>query len=161
MAKIESCQVNSVESPFQESSMPTLLMQDLSILGMYVGPDFKQFGKPVGIKVEKLTDWYKVIDWWFAKYGPYAVAVKSQNAYQRDIDYEQVPAEQVETTFEKRLRGQSLTSAEQKSLEDHLFWYAVGKATEYNLPVKLHTGYHNGRNTMPLADVKTATSCIR
>ncbi len=26
-------------------------------------------------------------------------------------------------------------------MEDHLFWYVVGKATEYQLPVKLHTGY--------------------
>jgi predicted TIM-barrel fold metal-dependent hydrolase len=36
-------------------------------------------------------------------------------------------------------------------LEDHLFWYAVAKATAHHLPVKLHTGYYAGQNSMPLA----------
>jgi predicted TIM-barrel fold metal-dependent hydrolase len=32
-----------------------------------------------------------------------------------------------------------------------LFWYAVDQATRYDLPVKLHTGYYAGQNSMPLA----------
>jgi len=150
LGKIESCQVNYLARPFGESDMPTLLMQDLSIVGMFAGPDFKGFGKPTGIEVRSLGDWHRVIDWWFDKYGKYAVAVKSQNAYNRDIDYEQVPAEKVEATFKKRLANEPLATEERKALEDHLFWYAVKKATEYKLPVKLHTGYYAGQNGMPL-----------
>ncbi len=151
MANIESCQVNSLEGvPFMESELPELLMQDLSIVGMFDGPDFKQFGKPTGITVKSLSDWHSVIDWWFAKYGKFAVAVKSQNAYSRDIDYEQVPAKKAEAVFKKKLNKQNPTPQEQKGLEDHLFWYAVDKATEHNLPVKLHTGYYAGQNYMPL-----------
>ncbi|MBT4483784.1 MAG: hypothetical protein HOC71_08920, partial [Candidatus Latescibacteria bacterium] len=97
LSNIESCQVNSLEGvPFMESDMPELLMQDISIVGMFAGPGFKQFGEPTGININSLSDWYKVIDWWFTKYGKYAVAVKSQNAYSRDIDYRKVPAEKVE-----------------------------------------------------------------
>ena len=152
LANIESCQVNCLTgSPFMESNMPTLLMQDLSIVGMFAGPDFKQFGEPTGIEITSLSDWHKVIDWWFNKYGKYAVAVKSQNAYSRDINYEKVPGEKVDAIFKKRLDKQSLTSAEKKLLEDHLFWYAVDMATEFNLPVKLHTGYYAGENRMPLS----------
>ncbi len=152
LAKIESCQVNCLTGkPFNESDMPRLLMQDLSIMGMFEGPDLEQFGKPTGIKVSSLSDWHRVIDWWFNKYGKYAVAVKSQNAYKRDIDYKKVPAEKVEAIFKKRLDVQPLTSKEKKMLEDHLFWYAVEKATKFNLPVKLHTGYYAGRNEMPLS----------
>jgi hypothetical protein len=150
MGKIESCQVNCLGRPFGESDMPTLLMQDLSIVGMFAGPDLNGFGKPTGIEVRSLSDWHRVIDWWFDKYGKYAVAVKSQNAYSRDIDYEQVPAEKVETIFKKRIANESLTAQERKDLEDHLFWYAVKKATECKLPVKLHTGYYAGHNGMPL-----------
>ncbi len=150
MGKIESCQVNSLGRPFRESDMPTLLMQDLSILGMYAGPNFDGFGEPTGIEVRSLADWHSVIDWWFEKYGKYAVAVKSQDAYHRDIDYEQVPAEKVEGIFKKRLADEPLTGEERKSLEDHLFWQAVQKATEHKLPVKLHTGYYAGQNYMPL-----------
>lgn len=150
LGKIESCQVNNLGRPFRESDMPSLLMQDLSILGMYAGPNFDAFGKPTGIEAGSLADWHRVIDWWFDKYGKYAVAVKSQDAYHRDIDYEQVPAEKVERIFKKRLADEPLTGEEKKSLEDHLFWYAAQKATEYKLPVKLHTGYYAGQNYMPL-----------
>lgn len=150
-ARIESCQVNSLEgTPFMKSDMPELLMQDISIVGMFAGPGFDTFGPLTGITVSSLSDWHRVIDWWFSNYGSYAVAVKSQNAYSRDIDYEEVTAEKVEEVFERRLNRQPLDSLEKKSLEDHLFWYAVRKATEKNLPVKLHTGYYAGQNSMPL-----------
>lgn len=151
LANIESCQVNYLSAPFMESALPTLLMQDLSILGMFAGGGGQeQFSEPTGIDVKSLGDWHKVMDWWFEKYGKYAVAVKSQNAYSRDIDYEQTPAEQVEAIFKKRIAKRPLTGEERKMLEDHLFWYAVGKATEHNLPVKLHTGYYAGQDSMPL-----------
>nr|MBP7050591.1 amidohydrolase family protein [Phycisphaerae bacterium] len=150
MGKIESCQVNNLGEPFRETEMPALLMQDLSILGMYAGPNLDAYAKPAEIEVGSLADWHRVMDWWFAKYGKYAVAVKSQDAYHRDIDYEQVPAEKVEAIFKKRLAKESLTGAEKKSLEDHLFWQAVQRATEHKLPVKLHTGYYAGHNYMPL-----------
>ena len=152
LANIESCQVNSLEgTPFMESAQPTFLMQDLSILGMHSGPNIKQFAAPAGIKAKSLADWHRVIDWWFDKYAKYAVAVKSQNAYSRDINYEKVPADKVEAIFKKKTEKKRITPDEQKLLEDHLFWYAVDKATENNLPVKLHTGYYAGQNSMPLS----------
>lgn len=151
LAKIESCQVNCLDRPFQESDMPALLMQDLSIVGMFAGAPSKAFRDPTGIGVSSLSDWHKVIDWWFDKYGEYSVAVKSQNAYSRDIDYEKVPADKVDNLFKKRLQRDPLTPPERKALEDHLFWYAVDKATARNLPVKLHTGYYAGHDYMPLS----------
>jgi len=150
LAKIESCQVNCLSAPFSESDMPSLLMQDISIVGMFAGPNLAGYSKPAGIDVRSLSDWHRVIDWWFTKYARYAVAVKSQNAYSRDIDYEKVTAEQAEGIFTKRLENQPLTGQERKALEDHLFWYATEKATEHKLPVKLHTGYYAGQNRMPL-----------
>jgi len=141
LAKIESCQVNSGDG-FHQSNMPMLLMQDIGIVGMLAGPNIEHYSKPAGIKVNTLSDWHKVIDWWFDKYGKYAVAVKSQNAYDRNIDYEKVLVEKVDAIFNKRINNQPLTADEQKALEDHLFWYAVDKATQCRLPVKLHTGYY-------------------
>ncbi len=151
MANIESCQVDCLGAAFGETDDPTFMMQDLSIAGMFAGPNFDLFGKPTGIDVKDLSDWHRVIDWWFDKYGKYAVAVKSKNAYQRNIDYERIPAEQAEPIFKKRLENQPVTPIETKALEDHLFWYAVDKATEHTLPVKLHTGYYAGQNYMPLS----------
>jgi predicted TIM-barrel fold metal-dependent hydrolase len=148
---IESCQVNYLRSPFLESRMPTLMMQDLSIVGMFAGPDLATFGPPTGITVGALSDWHQVIDWWFSKYGRFAVAVKSQDAYRREIDYRHVPAEAAAEAFRKKAQGEPVGPDDQKELEDHLFWYAVQKATENQLPVKLHTGYYAGQNGMPLS----------
>jgi uncharacterized protein len=153
LGRIESCQVNSLETPFSESKQPVLLMQDISILGMHIGPDIDSYSEKAGITVNDLQDWHRVIDWWFRTYGPYAVAVKSQAAYSRNIDYENVPAEQVQAIFKSRLSRDPLETADGKRLEDHLFWYCVRKATEYELPVKIHTGYYAGSGTMPLSRV--------
>ena len=150
-AGIESCQVNCLSRPFMESKMPELLMQDISIVGMFAGPHINGYAKPAGMDVENLDDWHGVIDWWMTQYGPYAVAVKSQNAYSRDIDYEHVPAERARPLFARRLQRDPLDATETKALEDHLFWYAVRRATQAGLPVKLHTGYYAGQNSMPLS----------
>jgi predicted TIM-barrel fold metal-dependent hydrolase len=155
LARIESCQVNYLGRPFKESRDPTLLMQDLSIIGMHMGPDIEGYSKPAGKDVKDLADWHGVIDWWFETYGPWAVAVKSQAAYSRGLDYDRVPAEKAEPVFQKRLRGDPVTPEERKALEDHLFWYAVAEATRRKLPVKLHTGYYAGANNMPIARLRT------
>jgi predicted TIM-barrel fold metal-dependent hydrolase len=150
LANIESCQVNCLTKPFSESDQPTLLMQDLGFLGMHYGPNFERFGKPTGIEVKSLADWHKVMDWWFDKYGKYAVAVKSQGGYVRNIDYERVQAERAEVPFQRQLEGKSPSPEDAKAIEDHFFWYAVDRATKLNLPVKIHTGYYAGQNYMPL-----------
>lgn len=151
-ANIQSCQVNSLTGqPFRESDMPTFLMQDISIVGMFSGPSLKQYAGPADIEVKDLADWHRVISWWFEKYGRFAVAVKSQNAYSRDIDYARVPAETAEPVFKKLLSKDPVTAEERKVVEDHLFWFAVDQATAHGLPVKLHTGYYAGQNGMPLA----------
>jgi len=151
VGRIESCQVNCLTGePFKESGLPTLLMQDLSIVGMFAGPDRKTYGTPTGIRVSSLGDWHRVIQWWFAKYARYAVAVKSQHAYSRDIDYARVPAEQAAPVFDRVLAGERVSAEERKQLEDHLFWQAVDEAAKAGLPVKLHTGYYAGHDSMPL-----------
>jgi len=150
-AKLESCQVNCLTGEaFKESAQPTLLMQDLSIVGMFAGPNFGQYAPATGIQVRDLSDWHKVIDWWFDRYARYAVAVKSQHAYSRDIDYARVPAEEAAPVFQRVLAREPVSAESRKLLEDHLFWYAVDQATRHDLPVKLHTGYYAGQNSMPL-----------
>jgi hypothetical protein len=57
--------VNNLGEPFRETEMPALLMQDLSILGMYAGPNLDAYAKPAEIEVGSLADWHRVIDWWF------------------------------------------------------------------------------------------------
>jgi predicted TIM-barrel fold metal-dependent hydrolase len=156
VAGIDSCQVDSLDAVvFRESQRPLLLMQDISILDLHMGPDWRRPAGPTGIEVRDLADYHRVVDWWFEKYGPYAVAVKSQAAYSRRIDYEDVPAERVEAAFRKQLDGDPVDWPEAKAVQDHLFWYCVRRATEHDLPVKLHTGYYAGHDSMPIDRLAT------
>jgi predicted TIM-barrel fold metal-dependent hydrolase len=155
LAGIESCQVNCLTGePFKRSAMPMLLMQDLSIAGMFMGPNLAAYAGPAGIRVTALADWHRVIEWWFDHTARYAVAVKTQHAYNRDLDHARVPAEAVEGIFQKVLQKDPVNAGERRQLEDHLFWHAVDLATRHGLPVKLHTGYYAGENSMPLARVR-------
>ena len=97
-------------------------------------------------------DWIGSIDTYFAKYGPNAVAVKNQNAYSRRLDYASVPRERARQAFDGMISSWHLRGPEDvKIAQDFLFRYCIEKATEYGLPVKLHTGYYAGRNPMPLS----------
>lgn len=152
VANIDHCQVNSLEyPPFCETRLPDLLLQDISTVCLSTDPDVPRMEHQLDMKVRTLDDWYQVIDRTFAVYGPRAVAVKNQSAYRRKLDYAQVSREEAAPIFERFVASQfQMSREERKPLEDHLFHYCVRKATEYGLPVKLHTGYYAGHNSMPL-----------
>lgn len=149
-AGVESCQVNSLEKTFMTSQQPGLLMQDISILNLHTPEQWRSNAQPSGLPVTCLADYHSVLDWWFDTYTQYAVAVKSQAAYMRRLDFADTPAEQADAPFKRMLQGETLKPEERKLVEDHLFWRCVRKATEAGLPVKLHTGYYAGQNGMPM-----------
>jgi hypothetical protein len=156
-AGVETCQVNSLQAPFMESRQPDLLLQDLSIVafGAFGGSNWNTMTDAQGSKAADLAGWHRVIDHYFEKYGPYAVAVKSQTAYQRRLNFADVSAESAAPIFAKLLAKEPVTPAERQAFDDHIFWYCVSKATAHNLPVKLHTGYFAGHGSMPLERVST------
>jgi predicted TIM-barrel fold metal-dependent hydrolase len=155
-ANVEYCHVNSLEGDiFCETAQPDLLAQDLSMVALTTA-DRKDLAGRAGIELKALRDWHAVIDWAFATYGPRAIAVKSQIAYGRGLDFDDVPEPEAARIFARRQRRgeDALSPGETKALQDHLFHYCVRKTVEYNLPVKLHTGYYAGHNSMPLARLR-------
>jgi predicted TIM-barrel fold metal-dependent hydrolase len=158
IGNIESCQVNLW--PFLESEQPDLLMSDLHISGLIEDDWDPRYAREAGVSVKTLDDWHRVIDYWITTYGKKAVAVKSTMAYARDLDCVRTPPEEVEKAFLKKLNKEPLSPAEQKALEDHLFWHAVDRATGMGLPVKLHTGYYVGHGRMPLRRVRGNPAAI-
>ncbi|MEQ1887536.1 MAG: amidohydrolase family protein, partial [Bryobacteraceae bacterium] len=106
-----------------------------------------------------LKGWHEVIDWAFEHYGRRAIALKSQSAYGRRLDYDNVSLEDAAPIFEALLKDEKSVSLEQlKALQDHLFHYVVQKSIVYKLPIKLHTGYYAGYGGMPLERVKANLS---
>jgi predicted TIM-barrel fold metal-dependent hydrolase len=140
-ANIQSCQVN--RWPLLKSKMPDFLMSDLDVSQMIEWPgNYNNLSETAQIHVNTLEDWHKVIDWWFDHYSDYVVGLKIGLAYRRKLDFEMVDPVIAEKLFARKFNGDQITAEEQKKIEDHLFWYVIGKATGKNLPVKMHTGYH-------------------
>ena len=155
VANIELCQVNSLEHTFCETEYPDLLYQDISTVAMSSGLDLKRLRIDTGMPVATLHECYQAIDWYFESHGQQAVATKNQSAYERRLNYENVKTEDAQSLFARFASDEhSLNAAEMKALQDHLWRYCVGKATNYHLPVKLHTGYYAGTGYMPVERVR-------
>jgi predicted TIM-barrel fold metal-dependent hydrolase len=155
VANIESCQVNSLEHTFCQTEYPDLLFQDISTVAMGSDLNLESLRHDTSMPITTLHECYQAIDWYFESYGQQAVAVKNQSAYNRRLNYENVWAEDAAPLFERFAKGKDeLNAAELKAVQDHLFRYTVSKATSYQLPVKLHTGYYAGTGHMPIARVK-------
>ncbi len=155
-SRLSYCQVNSLELPlFMETEQPDLLAQDISIVSLSTDLAGFAAARRAGREARSLADWHEVIDWAFATYGPRAIAVKSQAAYQRRLDYDDVSADDAAPLFARFASDNSaLSAAELKALQDHLFNRCVRKAGECRLPIKLHTGYYAGTSRMPLHRVR-------
>ena len=153
-ARVESCQVNSLVSIFQETEYPDLLFQDISTVPLSTDLKIEQIRQETGLPINNLDDFYQAIDWYFEAYGQSAIATKNQSAYTRRLNYEDVSQEDASPLFNRLLSNPELVRPnELKAVQDHLFRYCVSQATRYQLPVKLHTGYFAGTGYMPLANV--------
>ena len=86
----------------------------------------------------------------FARFGPRAIAVKSQHAYQRTLRWSARTDGEVEAALQKSLRGESLAEDDALCLGDWCLGVAATLAAQHGLPVKIHTGYYAGNNNMPM-----------
>jgi predicted TIM-barrel fold metal-dependent hydrolase len=155
LAGLEHCQVNSKEATiFLETEQPDLLAQDLSFVALSTRLQIDALANESGIEVRNLNDWHQVIEWAFATYGPRAIAVKNQSAYQRRLNYADVSEAVVAPLFDRYLStGGAVSGAELKAIQDHCFHVCLREAVRYKLPIKLHTGYYAGYGRMPLKRV--------
>lgn len=134
-AGIRTCQVNSLRHTFCETEYPDLLHQDLSFIGFTLNA-------PDGSLDERLAG----IDAAFERWGRRAVAVKNQWAYARRMLVAEVDVTAARNAYEG--------GGEPSVWQDFVFGYCVERATDYDLPVKLHTGYFASTNRMPLHRVR-------
>jgi predicted TIM-barrel fold metal-dependent hydrolase len=153
LANIKHCHVHSPVTASKISESPDLLLQDIALNGL-IQVAVKPYSVPENVKITSLSDWHLLIDWWFSEYNRMATGVKIGNAYFRRLDFERTGSREVEEVFIRKLKLQTITPGEEKKLQDHLFWYCVDKATEYGLPVKMHTGQWAMNNAMNMHWVK-------
>jgi hypothetical protein len=153
LANIKHCHVNSPIRACKKSESPDLLFQDISLNGL-IQVSIQPYSVPENFKINTLSDWHSLINWWFSEYNQIAKGVKIGNAYFRRLDFKRTEADEVDKIYTKKINSQTISPVEEKQLQDHLFWYSVNKATEYGLPVKLHTGQWAMNNMMDMQWVR-------
>ncbi len=153
IANIKHCHVHSPIRACAKSEFPDLLFQDIALNGL-IQVVIKPYSVPENVKINSLSDWHSLIDWWVSEYNQTAKGVKIGNAYFRKLDFERVESCEVEKIFIRKINSQVISAGEEKKLQDHLFWYCVDKATENGMPVKMHTGQWAMNNAMNMHWVK-------
>jgi len=152
---LECCLVNANDPGdlARRTGTPGLFLFDLAVSGFCDGKlDLAPYEKASGIPCPTLKDWGRMVDWYFTRWGRQAVAIKNVCAYWRVLRFDDVSEADAAPLYEKWLvRKEACTPAEIKAVQDHMFHACIRRAIEYDLPVKIHTGYHAGHNYMDMS----------
>ncbi len=120
------------------------------------------FADSRGMSTETLEDLLKVIDRIFAEaVAANCVCLKSTQAYQRTLRYEDVSQDRAEQAY---LRApKDVTAEQQKDFEDFMFWHVCKLSAKYDLPFQIHTGQARvqGSNPILLVDAIAANPATK
>ncbi len=143
-----------------DASGVDFFLYDLSWMDFCNGTfDVAQLHAETGCEVRDLNSLRTAMATLFAKYGPNAIAVKAQHAYERTLLWQERSDSEVAPVLARHLSGVTLTVEERLHLGDWCWARGVELAIEHNLPFKIHTGYYAGNNRMPVERIKPSHLC--
>lgn len=109
------------------------------------------------LSTDTFDEFLQVIDVLFADaVTSGCICLKSTQAYQRTLKYEQVARERAAQIY--MTPPDECSAAEQKDFEDFMFWHVAKLSAKYDLPFQIHTGQARiqGSNPMLLVNVIAA-----
>lgn len=112
------------------------------------------FARNEGLKVETLDDYLALLDRLFQKAkGAGCVCLKTTLAYQRTLQFENVPRDRAARAWGHRRA--ELSREQIKDFEDFIMWRLVELSARHELPFQIHTGDARiqGSNPMLLVDL--------
>ncbi len=110
------------------------------------------YEQATGVDCGTLAGWKRMMDWYFRRWGNQVVAIKNVCAYWRVLKFEEVSEATAARLYGKwQGRKNRATKPEMKAVQDYMFHWCVQRATDLNLPVKLHAGYHSGNDYMDMS----------
>jgi hypothetical protein len=148
-----------------DASGPDFFLYDLSWAG-FCGGDVKAepIARETGVEVRDLETLRQAMAAIFEKYGPYAIAVKAQHAYNRTLRWEERTDADASRALAATLVSEGSSSAPvdeatRLCLGDWCWARGVELAIQHNLPFKLHTGYYAGTGGMPVDRIRSGNLC--
>ena len=109
--------------------------------------------KATGVEVRGTESLREAIGKLFDRWGPHAVAVKTQHAYSRTLFWQERSDDEIRRILGKTLFAEERTEEEKLALGDWALARCVEAAIRHDLPVKIHTGYYAGYAYMPIERV--------
>lgn len=114
-----------------------------------------------GIDVTDLGSLKRSMEAIFAKHAPLAIAVKSQHAYNRTLNWIERSDDEAAQALNAVLTrdASDIDEATRLCLGDWCWARGVELTIEHNLPFKIHTGYYAGNDRMPLRRIPAGNMC--
>ena len=151
MANIDHVQVDDFCWPCSpDPSGPDFFFYDISWAGFSSGtPGIEELVKETGVDVRNLATLKQAMGGLFEKYAKYAIAIKSQHAYNRTLRWRKRSDAEAERALAAYLHQRdSVTEEERLCLGDWCWARGVELGIEHDLPFKMHTGYYAGHSSM-------------
>lgn len=161
-ANLDHVQIdNFIWACIPDESGPDFFMYDLSWVNFCNGEIQRDnLAKDTGIEVNTLEDLRTAMAALFTKYGPCAIAVKSQHAYNRTLQWHERSDAEAAAALGRILKHpKEASEADRLCLGDWCWARGVEHAIEHNLPFKIHTGYYAGHSRMPVDRIKGGHLC--
>lgn len=155
---IRICQVHNLGEPFRMHTDADLFLQDLDV-SFLMGwpPAVDKLSQITGVSITSFKSYGAAIDRFFEMYAPMADAIKQGCAYWRSLDFTKTTDAEAERLFEAATKNTPhIDSPQRRLLENWTFHRCVQRAIDYNLPVKIHTGYLDGYNSMRIENINPA-----
>lgn len=161
-AKLDHVQTdNSQRVCVPDASGPDFFMTDISWVGFTVrGVDWALLAEETGVTVKDLASLRRAMEEVFERYGPHAIAVKTQHAYQRTLRWEPRADADAERALQATLRdGDAVDETARLLLGDWCLARGAELAGAHGLPVKIHTGYYAGNDAMVTDRIRAGHLC--
>ena len=144
----------------RDESGPDFFLYDLSWAGFCSGTfNFEKLHDETKVEVNDLDTLGEAMEALFSRYGPFAIAVKAQHAYNRTLKWEERRDSDASAVLQRLINGKELTVEEKNCLGDWCWSRGVELAIEHNLPFKIHTGYYAGNHRMPVDFIRAGNLC--
>ena len=145
-----------------DDSGPDFFLYDLSWAGFCNGQiNLEHMHTETNVEVTGLETLKQAMEGIFSKYADCAIAVKTQHAYSRTLNWRERDDSEAAGALERILRGADEDVPEQTRLclGDWCWARGVELSIAHNLPFKIHTGYYAGNDRMPVSRIAAGNMC--
>ena len=143
-----------------DTSGPEFFLYDLSWANFCNGQvNPEAIHAETGVEVKDLATLKAGMAALFDQHAPCAIAVKSQHAYNRTLEWVERSDDDAAAALSRILSEDKIDESTRLCLGDWCWARGVELTIEHNLPFKIHTGYYAGNNRMPVSRIPAGNMC--